>query len=66
MYSKKKAFRTYVKQRVKEEMLPSLRMDVCRDIKKEFAPWKFLEVLDNSKQSLNQVSIFSPTFYLNV
>jgi hypothetical protein len=67
MYSKKKAFCTYVKQRVKEEMLPSLIMDVYRDIKKEFAPWKFLEVLDNSKQSLNQVSFFLfPTFYLIV
>jgi chromosome segregation ATPase len=56
MYAKKKSFRTYVKRRVKGDIILSLRMDVCRDIKKHFAPWKFLEVLDNSKQSLNQVS----------
>jgi len=31
-------------------------METCREIRKQFSPWENLEVLDSSKQTLNQVS----------
>ena len=57
LYGSRKSFRSYVKQRMKEELTPCLRMTICREIRKLFAPWRFLEIMDISKQSLNQVSI---------
>jgi hypothetical protein len=34
-----------------------VKQDICKEIRKFYAPWKILEVLDGSKQSLNQVSL---------
>jgi hypothetical protein len=51
---------SYVNKRVKEFLHPLLRMDICREIRQHFAPRRFLEVLDCSKQSLNQVNVKTP------
>jgi hypothetical protein len=58
LYDQLKSFRNYVKKRMKPVIIPLVRMDTCREIRKHFSPWKILEVLDSSKQSLNQVSLF--------
>lgn len=55
MFEKMKTFRVYVKRKVKEEILPGMRMDICREIKRHYTAWRFLEVMDTSSQSLNQV-----------
>jgi hypothetical protein len=55
LYAEKKYFKNYVLEKVRDELTPLIRMKVSRDIRKHFAAWKFLEVLDCSKQSLNQV-----------
>lgn len=56
LYDKKKYFKKYVRNRLKEEMRGLIRLETCREIKKHFAPWRILEVMDCSQQSLNQVS----------
>jgi hypothetical protein len=58
LYDQLKSFRNHVKKQLKPVLIPLVRMDTCRDIRKYFSPWKILEVLDSSKQSLNQVSLF--------
>jgi hypothetical protein len=59
LYTNKKPFRLHVNKKVRESILPLIQMDVCRQIRKHYTPWRFLEVLDCSKQSLNQVTAFN-------
>ncbi len=56
LYGNKKSFRKYVKRAMKARMLAELKFEICREIKKYYAAWKFLAVMDGSNQSLNQVS----------
>jgi hypothetical protein len=46
-----------VNHKLKDELRPVLRMNICREIGKHYAAWRFLEVMDSSSQSLNQVCI---------
>ncbi len=57
IYEHKKTFRSYVNKKMREVLTPLLQMDACRKIRKHFAPWRFLQVMDCSKQSLNQVRV---------
>jgi hypothetical protein len=63
LYSTFKSFRKHVKSKLKGLLLDELRMETCREIKKYFAPWRFLEVMDCSQQSLNQVSFVCLSFF---
>jgi hypothetical protein len=56
LYGSKKSFREYVKSIIKVEVLPEMRKAICQEIKKHYAAWRFLAVMDCSNQSLNQVS----------
>ena len=58
LYDDVKSFRTHVKKQMKAVLIPLARLETCRETRKHFTPWKILEVLDSSKQSLNQVSNF--------
>ncbi len=53
-YSNRKSFCAYAKQRIKVDLIPAMRMSICRDIREHFAAWKFLAGLDCSNQSVNQ------------
>ncbi len=56
---KRSIFKKHVHNRLKEQLRGLIRLETCREIKKFYAPWRFLEVImDCSQQSLNQVSIF--------
>jgi hypothetical protein len=56
LYDKRKHFQKYVRAKLKEELRSMIRMETCREIKKLYAPWRVLEVMDCSQQSLNQES----------
>ena len=56
LYEFRKSFKVHVNNRMREELYPYFRLKLCREIKQHFAPWHFLQVLDCSNQSLNQVS----------
>jgi hypothetical protein len=58
VYSKVKSFRHHVKGQLKLELLPLMRLDICREIKRYYCAWRFLERMDSSNQSLNQVILF--------
>ena len=58
IYESRKTFWSHVNDQVKPLLLPLVQMNICKEIQKYYAPWKILEVLDGSKQSLNQVSSF--------
>jgi FtsZ-binding cell division protein ZapB len=64
LYGNKKSFRKYVKRAMKARMLPELKLEICREIKKYYAAWKFLAVMDGSNQSLNQVSCVCSVLFL--
>ena len=55
LYMNKKSFRKHVSTFMKDKLLPELKVEVCKEIKKYYAAWKFLAVMDGSNQSLNQV-----------
>ena len=55
---KRSIFKKHVHNRLKEQLRGLIRLETCREIKKFYGPWRFLEVMDCSQQSLNQVSIF--------
>jgi hypothetical protein len=57
LYENRKSFRAHVNRSMKPILLPLVKQDICKEIRKFYAPWKILEVLDGSKQSLNQVSL---------
>jgi hypothetical protein len=59
VYSRVKSFRRHVKGQLKMELLPLMRLDICREIKRYYSAWRFLEVMDSSSQSLNQVTLFN-------
>ena len=59
LYDNKKAFCSDVNKKLREVLTPLLQMDLCRQIRKHFAPWRFLEIMDCSKQSLNQVRLYN-------
>ncbi len=40
-----------------------IKMETCQDLKKLFAPWRILEVMDLSQQSLNQVKFIVVLLY---
>jgi hypothetical protein len=46
LYRNRKSFRSYVNRRLKDELQPSMRMTICREIRKHYTAWRFLEVLD--------------------
>ncbi len=54
-----KSFRKHVKSKLRTELSEEMKREVCKQIKKYYAPWRFLEVMDCSQQSLNQVSKFA-------
>jgi hypothetical protein len=56
--SKVKSFHHHVKGPLKTELLPIMRMEIRREIKRYYSAWQFLEVLEISDQSLNQVILF--------
>jgi MinD-like ATPase involved in chromosome partitioning or flagellar assembly len=56
LYEKRKSFRAHVNHQIKPALLPLVRKKISKEIRKFYSPWKILEVLDGSKQSLNQVS----------
>jgi hypothetical protein len=58
MHAKLKLFRNYVNREVKQSLLPSLRLEVCREIHSHLSPLRILKVLDSFNQSLNQVIFF--------
>ncbi len=62
LYEKLKSFRAHVKRQIKPALLPILQKDISKEIRKNYAPWRFLEVLDGSKQSFNQERVFSFLF----
>jgi len=55
LYANKKSFHKHVNTVMKEKLLPELKVGICKEIKKYYAAWKFLAVMDGSNQSLNQV-----------
>jgi hypothetical protein len=57
MFSRKKKFKKFVKAKLCNDIRDSIRLSSCREIKQLFAPWRVLQVMDCSQQSLNQVSI---------
>jgi hypothetical protein len=56
LYDKRKHFQKYVRAKLKEELQSMIRMETCREIKKLYAPWHVLDIMDCSQQSL----IFKP------
>lgn len=56
LYGKRKKFKKFVKAKLKDEVKGVVRSETCREIKKYFAPWRILQVMDCSQQSLNQVN----------
>jgi len=56
LFEKRKHFKKYVRAKLKVELRDIIRLETCREIKKFYAPWHILEVMDYSQQSLNQVS----------
>ncbi len=62
LYSKLKSFRKHVTSQLKEAFRDDLCREVVKEIKKYFSPWRFLEIMDCSQQSLNQVSYRSYNF----
>jgi hypothetical protein len=56
LYEKRKSFHAHVNHQIKPALLPFVRKEISKEIRKFYSPWKILEVLDGSKQSLNQVS----------
>ncbi len=58
LYSTLKSFRKHVKSKLRTELSEEMKREVYKQIKKYYAPWRFLEVMDCSQQSLNQVSKF--------
>jgi hypothetical protein len=59
LHDKRKHFQKYVRSKFKEELQSIIRMETCQEIKKLFAPWHILDIMDCSQQSLNQVSYVS-------
>ncbi len=57
MFSRRKKFKKFVKAKLCDDIRDSVRLSMCREIKQLFAPWRVLQVMDCSQQSLNQVSI---------
>jgi hypothetical protein len=57
LYEKRKYFKKYIHSRLNDELRGLIRIENWREIKKLYAPWRILEVMDCSDQSLNQVSI---------
>ncbi len=57
LYDKKKYFKKHARKRLKEKLRGIIRLETCREIKKLYAPWRILEVMDCSQQSLNQVGV---------
>jgi hypothetical protein len=57
MFSRRKKFKKFVKAKLCDDIRDSVRLSTCREIKQLFAPWRVLQVMDCSQQSLNQVSI---------
>jgi chromosome segregation ATPase len=55
LYNDFQSFTKHVKSKLKMDVEAKIKMETCRDIKKLFAPWRILEVVDLSQQSLNQV-----------
>jgi hypothetical protein len=49
-----------VKSIIKVKVLPEIRLAIGSEIKKHYAAWRFLGVMDSSYQSLNQVSLSFP------
>jgi len=49
LYENRKSFRAHVNRSMKPLLLPLVKQDICKEIRKCYAPWKILEVLDGSK-----------------
>jgi len=64
LYNRFKSFKSHVKKTMSQELHEQLRMEVFREIKKYFPPWRFLEVMDCSQQSLNQVSLIGDFLFV--
>jgi FtsZ-binding cell division protein ZapB len=56
LYGERKQFRLYVTRKLSNDSLAMARLTVGKEIKSHFTAWRFLEVMDTSNQSLNQVS----------
>jgi hypothetical protein len=57
LFHRRKKFKKYVKAKLTDDIRDGVRLATCREIKKLFAPWRVLQVMDCSQQSLNQVSV---------
>jgi hypothetical protein len=58
LYDNRLSFRKHVNNKVKDNVLESVRLSCCKEIKSFFTGWRFLKALDCSTQSLNQVNKF--------
>ncbi len=64
LFEKRKYFKKYVRAKLKVELRDIIRLETCREIKKIYAPWRILEVMGCSQQSLDQVShLYSMGFF---
>ncbi len=66
LFEKRKHFKKYVRAKLRVELRDIIRLETCREIKKFYAPWRILEVMDCSQQSLNQVSHLDSTDFFTL